>query len=286
MRLTPSSRSALAGLLVALFTLLGLASRPATALDPENPHDRIALTALQYEGAWGGQCWEFMKRVVREATGAEVGFDYRQGFFDAGAVEVTNLADVRAGDIIQIALDSWTSPDADYPGLHTAIVLTNLGDGTFDVIDSNQNFDEIVRLRPGYDPFAAAGKHGLQVHIYRIPGDGSASSPPSTAPPLGHVFSAGETGTVNTPGECLNLRTAGGIGNGIIACLPHGTRFTALAETVLVQGRYWARIRTDAGLEGWLATEYVAKDPSAGSGPAGTEPALPYRSFIPALSAS
>jgi hypothetical protein len=272
---------------VAVVSLVGLASRPASALDPENPHDRIALTALQYEGLWGGQCWQFMKDVVREATGAEIGFDYRQGYFDAGAVEITDLAAVRAGDIIQIALDSWTSPDADYPGLHTSIVLTNLGDGTFDVIDSNQNFDEMVRLRPGYDPFAAAARYGLQVHIYRIPGDGTAPAPPAAVAPRGIAFAAGETGTVNTPGECLNLRTGGGLGNSIITCLPHATRFTAIAETVAVQGRHWAKVRTAAGDEGWVATEFVTKDEVAGGGgDGGGQPVLPYRSFAPALSAT
>src|SRR5688572_2479017 len=165
-----SRRTALAGLLVVLISLAGMGSRPARALDPEDANDRIALTALQYEGAWGGQCWQFMKDVVREATGVEIGFDYREGFLSAGAVEITDVSDVRAGDIIQVALDTWTSPDADYAGLHTSIVLTNLGDGTFDVIDSNQNFDEIVRLRPAYDPFAGAERYGLQVHIYRVSG--------------------------------------------------------------------------------------------------------------------
>jgi hypothetical protein len=264
--------------------MVGLASRPVNALDPDNPHDRIALTALQYEGQWGGQCWQFMKNVVREATGLEIGFDYRQGYFDAGAVEITDLAAVRPGDIIQIALDTWTSPDADYPGLHTSIVLTNLGHGTFDVIDSNQNFDEIVRLRPGYDPYAAAERYGLQVHIYRLPGDGRAAPPPAAAAPRGIAFAAGDTGTVNTPGECLNLRTGGGLGNGVITCLPHGTRFTAIAESVVVQGRHWVKVRTDSGEEGWVATEYVTRDTPTGSGTPGGLPILPYRSFAPALS--
>lgn len=267
--------------------LAGLGSRPAIALDPENPNDRIALTALQYEGAWGGQCWQFMKDVVREATGVEIGFDYREGFFEEGAVEITDIAEVRAGDVIQIALDSWTSPDADYPGLHTSIVLTNLGDGTFDVIDSNQNFDEIVRLRPAYDPFDAAARYGLQVHIYRIATDGSGGAAPTgAAPPRGDFLSTGETGTVNTPGECLNLRTGAGLGNGIIGCLPHGTRFTVIAETVSVLGRSWAKVRIEGGLEGWVATEYVTKDTVPASGSAGGGPVLPFRSFAPALSAN
>jgi hypothetical protein len=272
---------------VVLIALAGLGSQPASALDPGNPQDRIALTALEREGEWGGQCWQFMKDVVRAATGAEIGFDYRQGFFEAGAVEITDISQARAGDIVQVALDSWTSPDADYPGLHTSIILTNLGDGTFDVIDSNQNFDEIVRLRPGYDPFDAAARYGLQVHIYRILGDGNAVNlPPSAVSPSGDVFTAGESGTVNVPGECLNLRTGGGLGNGIITCLPHGTRLTVIAETVAVNGRHWAKVRTQAGDEGWVATEYVIKDSVPASSAAGGRPILQFRSFAPVVSAN
>jgi hypothetical protein len=275
------------GLLIVLAAAVaGMASRDARALDPDNSNDRIALTALQYEGQWGGQCWQFMKNVVREATGAEIGFDYREGFFEAGAIEITDVSDVRAGDIIQTALDSWTAPDADYLGLHTAIVLTNLGDGTFDVIDSNQNFDEMVRLRPGYAPFETAERLGLQVHIYRMPGDVADRDPALPGlekPSRGVYLRTGESGTVDTPGECLNLRIGGGLANGIITCLPHGTHFTVVAETVSVNGRNWASVRTDDGYEGWIATEFVTRDSVPASGGGGGLPIMPFRSFIGAL---
>ncbi len=279
-----SRRTALAGILVLLIALAGMGSRPASALDPDNQFDRIALTALQYEGGYGGECWAFMKDVVREATGREIGFDYREGYFEAGATEVTDITQVRSGDIIQIALDSWSAPDADYPGLHTSIVLTNLGGGSFDVIDSNQNYDGMVRLRPGYNPWDAAARYGLQVHIYRIsagtPTPVDAKSP--VTPARGVTFHAGETGSVNTPGECLNLRTGGGLGNSIVTCLKHGARFTVIGESVSVSGRIWAKVRTDDGREGWLATEYVAKDTVPASG-AGAKPILNYRAFVGGL---
>lgn len=279
-----SRRTALAGILVVLLALVGMGSRPASALDPDNQFDRIALTALQYEGGYGGQCWQFMKDVVREATGREIGFDYREGYFEAGAVEVTDITQVRSGDIIQIALDSWTAPDADYNGLHTSIVLTNLGGGYFDVVDSNQNYDGMVRLRPGYNPWAAADRYGLQVHIYRING-GTPVPTDATAPTAtvrGITFHAGETGAVNTPGECLNLRTGGGLGSSIVTCLKHGARFRVIGESVLVGGRMWAKVRTDDGLEGWLATEYLSKDTVPASGN-GAGPILNYRAFVGAI---
>ncbi|MEX0784943.1 MAG: SH3 domain-containing protein [Dehalococcoidia bacterium] len=262
-----------------------MGSRPASALDPENAHDRIALAALSHEGEWGGQCWQFMKDVVREATGKEIGFDYREGFFEAGAVEITDISQARAGDIIQVALDSWTSPDADYPGLHTSIVMTNLGDGVFDVVDSNQNWDEMVRVRAGYKPFEAAAQSGLQVHIYRIPGDGTAEAPPyREVIPRGDYLRTGESGRVNAPGECLNLRTGGGLGNGIITCLPHGTHFTVTAETVPLNGHNWAKVRTDDGHEGWVATEFVMRDTVPASSTAGGLPIMPFRLFVAGLS--
>jgi hypothetical protein len=270
-----------------LLLLLGVAwtgARPARALDPDNAYDRIALTALKYEGSYGGQCWEFMKDVVREATGREIGFDYREGYFEAGATEVTSIEAVRSGDIIQIVDDTWTSPDADYPGLHTSIVLTNLGGGAFDVIDSNQNFDGMVRLRANYKPFEAAARYGLQVHFYRIlqadPVPGDAPGPQAAT---GVPFRSGDTGSVNTPGECLNLRTGGGLGNAIIRCLPHGTRVTAIGESVVVGGRYWAKVRTDAGEEGWVATEFLSQDAVPASGGAGAAPILPFRAVLGGL---
>lgn len=70
--------------------------------------------AVRYDGTWQGECWAFVKKVVREATGQEMGFDYRQGYFDAGATEVT-VATAQPGDIIQIANDFNSGPNADYP---------------------------------------------------------------------------------------------------------------------------------------------------------------------------
>jgi hypothetical protein len=282
MRLMTSCRTVLAGLALVLLALVAVDSRPAHALDPNDPNDRIALTALKYEGSWGGQCWQFMKDVVREATGREVGFDYREGFFQAGAVEVTDIAQVRSGDIIQIVDDAWTSPDADYPGLHTSIVLTNLGGGRFDVIDSNQNWDEMVGLRPGYNPFDAATRYGLNVHFYRITGgEPGPAAAPGAAQPRGDEWRAGDTGVVNTPADCLNLRTGGGLGNqSSLPRRPHAR--DRARRIVVVGGRYWAKVHTDLAKAGlrpstsratWFPRRVPAQGLSSGSAP--SRPPLP-----------
>src|SRR5690348_7796343 len=140
-------RLALAAILVAIVAALSMSARPHTVEAAPAAQNPIVTTALSYDGTYQGECWVFVKKVVLEATGRQMGFDYRQGFFDAGAVEVSTAA-AQPGDIIQIADDNDTSPDASYNGLHTAIILVNHGDGTFDVIDSNRDFDGVVHQRP------------------------------------------------------------------------------------------------------------------------------------------
>ncbi|MEO6397477.1 MAG: hypothetical protein ABIP13_03305, partial [Tepidiformaceae bacterium] len=159
-------RAALAAILVAVVAILALSVVPATAAPPA-PTNPLVAAAAAYDGTWQGECWAFIKKIVREATGQEMGFDYRQGYFDAGAIEVS-VADARAGDVIQIARDSDSGPNADYSGLHSSIIVENLGGGAFHVIDSNQNYDGVVHHRLSYSPSAAAARYGLNFHIYRI----------------------------------------------------------------------------------------------------------------------
>src|SRR6185312_9026007 len=148
-------RPALAAILVAFVAVLSLSAVTFASADSSSPiTNPIAVTALKYEGTYQGQCWVFMKKVVFEATGQEIGFDYRQGYFDAGATEVS-AADAQQGDIIQIANDADTSPDASYDGL--------------------------VHERDGYDPGDRASANGLSFHIYRI--TGTPAPAPQAIPP-------------------------------------------------------------------------------------------------------
>jgi len=196
-----------------------------------------------------------MRAVVAEATGRNVGFDYRLGYFEAGSVEVSP-GEATNGDIIQIASDANSGPWASYPGLHTAIIIDNLGGGVFNAIDSNQNWDEMVRLRPNYNPYAKAADYGLQVHIYRIPGGGPDGTTVAAEP-----VASGDTATVAT--SCLNLRSSASLSGTRIDCLPNGTQVTVTGGPVYADGHAWVSVSTPYGT-GWVASEYLRR----GSGPA------------------
>lgn len=277
-------RPTLAAILVAVVATIfavGM-SRPAAAVAPSNP---IAERALLDLGTWQGECWQWMKKVVFEATGKTVGFGYRDGYFEAGAIEVST-SEAAPGDIVQIASDQWSSPDADYAGLHTAIILEVNGDGTFDVIDSNQLWDGIVRLRPGYDPAGIAAARGLDFHIYRLSGDGAPStalvSSPAATAAVG--FAPGDRARVNTPGECLNLRTDP-VGN-VITCVPHATSVTVVGGPVTSAGFMWVQVQAQ-GRTGWMAAQFLQKElptSASTSGAGGITPIFQYRAFIPLAS--
>jgi hypothetical protein len=247
----------------------------------------ISLVALTYEGTYQGECWPFVGRVISEATGKTIGFDYREGFFEAGAVEVS-IAEARSGDIIQIINDAYTLPDADYPGMHTAIVLENLGGGLFTVIDSNSQWDGRVRVRSNYDPAAAAARFGIHFHIYRIGGDSQVPleiTTPGGPGPEG--VGAGDVVRVNTGGDCLNLRAEPGLAGGALACLTDGSLLAVTGSPVNVGGRSWLPVLSGFG-EGWVALSYVERpDGSApASGIGSTASVLPFRSYVPMIASS
>ncbi|MEY9932828.1 hypothetical protein ABH926_007479 [Catenulispora sp. GP43] len=129
----------------------------------------IATTALAYVGRWGGQacvdanrfrsgqCREFVDCVVSLASGGKIwpvdpGGNYQVGFSSVGAVPIAP-ADAVEGDIIQIGDHDDSNP------LHTAIVLTNHGDGSYTVVDSNWVGEPLVKELVGvhdWTPPAAA----------------------------------------------------------------------------------------------------------------------------------
>jgi len=277
-------RPTLAAILVAIvaFTVIGL-SRPA---DAATPSEAIAERAMRDLGTWQGECWQWMKKIVAEATGRQVGFDYRLGYLEAGAVEVS-LEQAGPGDIVQIVRDTWTSPNADYSGLHTAIILRKNTDGSFDVIDSNQQWDGMVRLRTGYNPRVIAAERGLNFHIYRftsgsVPTNLTKTATPAPTPPASLV--TGDRATVNTPGECLNLR-AEPFGP-VISCLPHSAGLTIIANPMTANGLSWVKVQAASGA-GWVASQYLQKEPSATAEKTGTgtaKPVFQFRAFIPQAS--
>lgn len=106
---------------------------------------RMADIALSYVGqpgvnaclaagkgtAYAGQCKQFVNCIVVLAGGPMPGGsnDYAGSFIAAGGTEISEAAATK-GDIIQWGSGSTVSQ-------HTAIVVSNLGGGRFDVVDSN-----------------------------------------------------------------------------------------------------------------------------------------------------
>lgn len=259
-----SIRPRLIALVATLAVTLLIMARPtghAAAESPSlNPNANVATVALKYDGTYQGECWGFVKRVVLEATGRQMGFDYRQGFFDGGAIEVS-LADAQVGDVIQFADDRDTSPWASYPGLHTAIILDRTSTTTFNIIDSNSEWDGVVHIRPNYDPINEAAMKGLEFHIYRFPGGGTPAA--TTGQTVSASASSQQTpATVVTPNDCLNLRDAADTSSNILACMPDGTTLALTGGQTVNGGRTWANVVTPYGT-GWVAADYLAPAPPA-----------------------
>lgn len=243
----------LAGLILLAAVAAGVPQVQARAQSSESA---IAQRALLDLGTYQGDCWPWVRQVVLEATGKTMGFGYRSGFFEGGAIEVT-AAEARAGDIIQIADDQDADPGASYPGLHTAIILENLGGGVFNAIDSNQNWDGVVNLRPNYAPYARAASFGLDIHIYRFEPGGAANEPqPAPAAPAGSVAARVNTGD----GACLRLRSAPAASSEVLTCLANRSRVWITGPGIVADGYTWVPVTTLAG-SGWMAQEYLELDP-------------------------
>jgi hypothetical protein len=282
-----SHRLTLAGILLAMVAAVGLPVLALAAPDAgpaPTAQSSIVARALQDVDTWQGECWSWMKKVVQDATGKSMGYDYRQGYFDAGAIEV-NPAQAGPGDIIQIVRDSDSSPSADYPGMHSAIVLSNHGDGTFTVIDSNANWDGMVHIRDDYSPSDRAAANGIQYHVYRFPGQGLPVTPLAPpAPPK--PFAAGDRAIVKLGTGGLNLRPTPSTTQAPIGLLADGTAVTVISAPVTAEGRVWVKVTTPAG-DGWVAVEFLDRPAAPASGTSlGAPKKLDYtRAVLPVLSA-
>jgi hypothetical protein len=249
-----------------------------------------------------------MQNVVGEVTGRYVNGDYRLSYLNAGATEVP-LAQAQSGDIIQLADDKHTEATANYPGLHTAFVMENHGDGTFKVIDSNYLYDHVVRVHDDYDPLVSAGRYqNIAVHVYRFPpgkvqptptakaGARSATaatvSPSATPTPTpdetpevrAEPLAAGTTAVIAADGDCLRIRDRAGLAGKEVACLPSGSLVRVLDGTKEVDGYRWQLIQSGS-VVGWAADMYLAPSSttvSASSVAAGGQAAPPTPEPTPA----
>jgi hypothetical protein len=285
-----------------LAVLVGLLSVPALVLaqtgSGSKTHPLVAV-ASQYEGTYQGECWVFVKNVVREALGIEMGFDYRAGYLGATDTE-TGLVDMgakeiavqfaRPGDIIQIADDSYTEPDADYPGLHTFIISAVLEPGVFAGWDSNSNWDGMVRYRDVYDPRAVAARYpNLNFRIYRFPTPENPIVNPEEiyVAPTARQLAIGDSATVVADG-ILNLRAGAGLDQLKIGELRDGTVVTVVGGPIRAHGHTWVAISYTGG-GGWVASEYLAyrgaasDTESAATTDGTTVPLYSFRTTIPLI---
>ena len=230
-----------------------------------------------------------MKKVVSEATGRQVGLRLPPGLLRRGAIEVS-LDEAGPGDIVQIASDRWTSPDADYAGLHTAIILEATATAPSMSIDSNQLWDGVVRLRSGVRPGGAVLRP-TRPELPHLPVHGRCNAIGRAARGAAartnrHHLRAGDRARVNTPGECLNLR-AEPFGNVITLCSATGPGSTVIGSTVTATGiglgpgpgarRSW--------LDGFASTcRRSLRPPRARPAPGRSTPVFQYRAFIPLAS--
>ncbi len=249
----------------------GIDARSEASPAPAASGLNIADEALKDLNTWQGQCFTWVKDVVERATGAQMGWGYRAGYIAGGAVEVP-LAEAVRGDVIQLSNESISGTGTFYLGLHTAIVLENLGGGKFDAIDSNQNWDEVVRLRPNYDPVASAARYtGITVRVYRFSGGSATDTPPSASTELGE----GDLAVVSADGDCLRIRSAPSLSGTRLDCLPDGSPVAITGAAVMGDGLEWLPVSTSLG-SGWMAAMYLAPTssssaPTAPSAPAAAE---------------
>ena len=116
-----------------------------------------------------GQCRSFVNCVVWMASGhsewlgGEPDGTYFGAFLKAGGTEINNVNDLAKGDIVQIG-----------NGTHTFIIVSHVSGSTFDVVDSNESYDEFVTehskavtlsateraFRMGEKPVSTLGAHG------------------------------------------------------------------------------------------------------------------------------
>lgn len=282
-------RLALAGILVAIAALCAL---PALALAQSAPTKKthpLVSAAAKYNGTYQGQCWIFVDKIVEEALGLEMGHDYHLGYLEAGAVEVS-VKNARPGDVLQIADDNYTAPDADYPGLHTFVIAEVLGDGLYNGWDSNSNWDGIVRYREKYDAYKAAGRYpNLNFRIYRFPTPDDPRPNANEGAPVAErarPLQVGDTAVVVADGDSLNLRSGPGLTESVITQLRDGTVVSVVGGPVRAYGHTWVQVTSTAG-SGWVASEYLTQRTgdsntrSAAAVDGSSEPLFGYRTTVP-----
>ena len=275
-----------AAFLVACTLILSPTSvRAATTVNAPSSAAALTNAALAAVGKFEGECYTFMQKVVKSALGKTVGGDYRLGYLQAGAVEVT-LAAAQVGDVIQLIDDRNTTPSADYPGMHTAIILENFGGGKFRVVDSNANYDGMVRVRE-YEPVVVAARYSnISVHAYHLTDSavptggvvppGSASIGTSLLP-----LTPGAAAVIAADGDCLRIRAVPALTGNVVTCMPTGASLTIAGSGAEADGYKWLPV-SGRGVSGWAVERYLRGVPATSS-PSSSTSAVPDPATVGAV---
>jgi hypothetical protein len=180
--------------------------------------------------------------TINDLRGVGDGFIYTTNTFDPGAA---TLVYVNTRDGLDAGVPIWTSTSGTFP----TIAWTG---------------DMAIRAQATYTPWAkladAVYAPGVTAQIAPVagqplltPGAVSAGDIAPSTPVFGRFLTVGGIATVNTTeGDQLNVRLGPGTSNEIIARLEDGERVTLLEGPRTAEGFTWWKIRTAAGIEGWV----------------------------------
>ena len=103
---------------------------------------RIATEGLKEVGSvratgWNqpGECVKSVQRWVAAAGGNLLGGGPHDSYADSGAQRIFDLLSAARGDVVQYVHNSY--PDAWLEGVHTFVIVNNLGGGLYDIVQSN-----------------------------------------------------------------------------------------------------------------------------------------------------
>lgn len=170
----------------AVMSMLSLSSAAPSMASEKNqfPNQRIVDVALSLpENSFGDECYLFVNRVVAQASGGRVHIGGAHTYYGAyareGGVQVS-AAQAQPGDIIQISVpgDDGTYHD----GMHTAVVVANLGGGNFDVVDSNWGLPHHQVHHHHWNPDRSV-QAGESVQIWRMGQAGQVGPEPTIGQP-------------------------------------------------------------------------------------------------------
>lgn len=129
-------------LVASVVVTVGLGANSASATQNFN-NARVADAAIAEVGSsrptgWNqpGECIKSAQRWVAAAGGYFGGGGVVSGYVNSGAAEIP-LDSTTKGDVIQYTNGNPAYADSDWSYSHTVVVVTNFGNGSFDIVQSN-----------------------------------------------------------------------------------------------------------------------------------------------------